>query len=64
MNIGDMYYYKTSKTRGRPYVGTVTRKLGFMVELRNKHNGQLMCVNTKYVGRPYEFKPYNKNKVA
>lgn len=60
MQIGDMFYYKKTAGRGRPFVGTLKKKMGAIVEMENKVTGEIMRVQTRFVGKPYEFKPYNK----
>ena len=59
MDKGDMVFYKLAKGRGRPFVGTVVKKMGIFTEIENKINGDTVRVPTKFVGRAYEFRPYN-----
>jgi hypothetical protein len=59
INVGSKYFYKLSKSRGRPFVGEVTRKAGIFTEVVNK-DGVTVRVPTKFIGKEYHFKPYNK----
>lgn len=58
--IGQMFYYKRTGGRGRPFVGTVTKNLGALVEVQNKNTGEVVKIQKKYLGNTYEFKPYKK----
>ena len=61
--VGDQVYYKTSKTRGRPYVGTVIRKMGIFTEIENK--GEIIRVPSKLIKGTYTFRNYNtKARIA
>ena len=60
-NVGEMVYFKTSKGRGRPYVGKIVRKMGIFTEIENK--GQMIRVPAKLVGKDYTFKPYNTKAI-
>lgn len=62
VEVGQKYYYKLSKTRGRPFVGEVKRRCGVFTEIEN--NGEIVRVPTKFIIREYTFKPYNKQKVS
>ncbi len=59
VEVGKQYFYKTTKSRGRPFVGEVTRKMGALTELVNR-KGETVRIQSKYILRPYAFKPYNK----
>lgn len=58
IEVGKMYYFKLNGRRGRPFVGEVVRKAGIFTEFMNK--GKLIKAPTKYVSKPYSFKPYGK----
>lgn len=61
INVGEKYYFKTAKTRGRPFVGEVVRKAG-MFTLMQGRDGEVIRVKTNLIGRPYTFTPYNTAK--
>lgn len=63
MNVGEKYFFKLAKTRGRPFVGEIVKKAGIFTKMQIK-NGEVINVPTKLIGRPYEFKPYNLKKNA
>lgn len=62
VTVGEMFTFKTTKTRGRPFVGEVVRKAGALTYMKMK-DGTVLPVQTKMVLNPYSFKPYNtKNR--
>lgn len=58
INVGEKYFFKLAKTRGRPFVGEVVRKAGMFTLIQGK-DGEVVRVKTNLIGRPYEFTPYN-----
>lgn len=56
--VGENRFYKTSKGRGRPFVGEVVKNLGIAIIMKNLRTGEEMRVQPKFIGKPYEFKPY------
>ncbi len=58
LTVGNQYRFKRTVGKGRPFVGTLTRKLGALVEFETK-TGVLVRVQAKYVKAPYEFRNYN-----
>ena len=56
--VGQKHFFKTFKGRGRPYVGEVVKNAGIFTMMKDR-NGDIVRVASKFVGRPYEFKPYN-----
>lgn len=61
INVGEKYFFKLAKTRGRPFVGEVVKRAG-MFTMFQTGNGDIVRVKTALIGRPYEFKPYNTAK--
>lgn len=61
INVGEMFYFKTGKGRGRPYVGEVVKKMGIFTLMRTK-KGEELRIQTKFLGNPYAFKPYQTKK--
>jgi len=58
MNIGEMYTFKRTAGRGRPFVGEVVRKAGLFTYMKMK-DGTTVAVYTNRILNKYEFKPYN-----
>ena len=58
INVGEQYFYKTSKSRGRPFVGKVVKRQGLFVKLENRE-GDVVSVQQKFIVRPYERLVYN-----
>lgn len=58
MFIGEKYTFKTTKSRGRPFVGEIVRKAGALTYMKMKDDN-VVAVQTKMVLKPYSFKPYN-----
>ncbi len=58
INTGNLYTFKRSKGRGRPFVGEVVKKMGAVTVMRMK-DGTEVNVQTKMIRNPYSFKPYN-----
>lgn len=61
INVGEKYFFKTAKTRGRPFVGEVVKKAGMFTMIQNK-DGDVVRVKTYLIGRPYVFTPYQTKK--
>lgn len=59
--VGEKFTFKTTKSRGRPFVGEVVRKAGALTYMKLK-DGTVLPVQTKMVLKPYSFKPYNTKK--
>lgn len=58
VTVGEKFTFKTTKSRGRPFVGEVVRKAGALTYMKMK-DGTVVPVQTKMVLKPYSFKPYN-----
>jgi hypothetical protein len=61
VQIGQMFRFKKSPTRGRPFVGTVVRRQGMFWVLEN-NKGQAFFVKPEQLTGIYVFKPYNTRK--
>lgn len=61
VTVGEKFTFKTTKSRGRPFVGEVVRKAGALTYMKLK-DGTVLPVQTKMVLKPYSFKPYNTKK--
>ena len=61
VTVGEKFTFKTTKSRGRPFVGEVVRKAGALTYMKLK-DGSVLPVQTKMVLKPYSFKPYNTKK--
>lgn len=58
VTVGEKFTFKTTKSRGRPFVGEVVRKAGALTIMKMK-DGSVVTVQTKMIIKPYSFKPYN-----
>lgn len=61
VTVGEKYFFKLSKTRGRPFVGEVVKRAG-MFTLMQGRDGEIVRVKTNLIGRSYTFTPYNTAK--
>jgi hypothetical protein len=61
VTVGEMFTFKTTKGRGRPFVGEVVRKAGALTYMKMK-DGAVVAVQSKMILKPYNFKPYNTKK--
>lgn len=57
VTVGEMYTFKKTATRGRPFVGTVVKRQGMYVVMETK-KGETMFVKPERLIAPYSFKPY------
>lgn len=61
INVGEKYFFKLAKTRGRPFVGEVVKRAGMFTMVQGR-DGEVLRVKTALIGRPYAFTPYNTKK--
>lgn len=61
VQVGQMFRFKKTATRGRPFVGTVVKRQG-MFWVMETQKGQTMFVKADQLTAPYVFKPYNTRR--